>query len=389
MIAFAAEGRLELVDLADCRITTVANGAAGDVRFSADHRWLAFSRTVAYRPSGPVVVSVDGGAARSPLGRGVLAWSWAPKAALLYGINGRGQLLAWRPAAGVRVLATGVETANASSPAVVPSPDGRELAIDRSVCTGAPEELYTITLRGGARRIALQSADGQATFAGWSPDGRWLLYWQNGLCSASIAADGLALKAAPASGAARPRTAIRHMLLYRDYLSWCGRRLIAAATPSRETQLGSALVVTGPPGWHQRTIQPGSRLSWVSPACSPSGKLLAAAAGPNTEDSEFGIEHRSIWLLARDGKVVRQLTTPPASKLSDEAPRFSRDGRWILFVRTGERSNGSRDTIELVPVDGAGAAVAIVEFESGDFSYYDHFDWPTEIAWSAAADAAP
>lgn len=381
LIAFAAQGRLEVVDLADCTITTLAKGAAGDVRFSADQRWLAFSRTVAYRP--PAVPRARPWAAACWRGHGRARGRFCTASTALASCSPgapEGKCRCWRAVSKRRTR---------RAPRSCPRPMD---ASSRSTARSARARRTSSTRsRSGAGRAGSRSRARTARppFSGWSPDGRWLLYWQNGLCSASIAADGLALKAAPASGAARPRTAIGHMLLYRDYLSWCGRRLIAAVTPSRETQLHSALVETGPPAWRQRTIQQGSRLSWVSPACSPSGKLLAAAAGPSTQDSEFGVEHRSIWLLARDGKVVRQLTSPPASRLSDEAPRFSRDGRWILFVRSGVRPNGSRDTIELMPVDAAGAPVAIVEFKSGDFSYYDHFDWPTEIAWSAAADTDP
>jgi hypothetical protein len=99
----------------------------------------------------------------------------------------------------------------------------------------------------------------------------------------------------------------------------------------------------------------------------------------------FGLQHRSIWLLGRGGRAIRRLTLPPAGDLSDEAPRFSHDGRWVLFVRTQVvtvgYTNSSRDMIELVRASGTGAVVPVVGFTSGDFSYYDHFDWPDEIAW--------
>jgi hypothetical protein len=176
------------------------------------------------------------------------------------------------------------------------------------------------------------------------------------------------------------------MLLYPDFLTWCGRTLIAASGPSRETQLDSKLVATGPPSWRRSTIAPAGHLSWVSPACAPSGRLLAAAAGPNTTDTEFGVQHRSIWLLSPSGRLVRRLTTPLARSVSDEAPRFSHTGRWILFVRTQVRGARSVDTLELVPAARRGAArtVPLVRFTSGDISFYDHFSWPQEIDWSAS-----
>jgi hypothetical protein len=55
-------------------------------------------------------------------------------------------------------------------------------------------------------------------------------------------------------------------------------------------------------------------------------------------------------------------------------------------IVTAGTSSSSRDTLELVPVTRHGAAptvIAVATFASNDFSYYDHFDWPDEIAWSA------
>ncbi len=208
------------------------------------------------------------------------------------------------------------------------------------------------------------------------------------MCSGSLAADGWPLEAVPAAGGP-PVRVVPHMLLYDDYLAWCGSDLIAAAGPDRQSNMGSKLLAVAPPLWRARTLQPARGLSWVSPSCGPGGRQLAAAAGPNTDNAEFGVEHRSVWLLrAGSGGRVRRLTLPPAADLSDEAPRFSRDGRWILFVRTrlvpGGEFGSSRDTLELVPAGGAGGAVPLVDFTSGDISYYDHFEWPYELDWYQA-----
>jgi len=175
------------------------------------------------------------------------------------------------------------------------------------------------------------------------------------------------------------------MLLYDDYLTWCGSRLIAAVGPDRQSNLDSQLVTVAPPGLPARPIERAGKLSWVSPSCAPGGRVLAAAAGPNSSDAMFGAEDRSIWVLSRDGRVLRRLAEPPTTDLSDEAPRFSHDGRWIMFVRSqllaAGDSDSSRDTIELVRTSGAGGAIPIISFTSGDFSYYDHYEWPYEVAW--------
>jgi hypothetical protein len=266
------------------------------------------------------------------------------------------------------------------------APRGDFVAFDRSRCLPSTVgELDTVDVRTGAHRIVLSRPGQYFRLAGWSPDGRWLLFWAERECSASIAADGLPLEAVPAAGGA-PVAVLPRMLHYDDFLTWCGQALIAAAGSSRETNLGSALVRSGPPRWRERTLRRARRLSWVSPSCSPGGRRLAAAAGPSSGRSVFGSEHRSIWLLRPGGAVIRRLTLPPAPGLSDEAPRFSRDGRWIMFVRSHVLSgDASRDTVELVRTSGVGGAVPIVDFTSDDISFYDHFDWPSEIDWSQQA----
>ena len=390
-IAFVTRAGLELADLRSCRVRRVASRRAWSPQFSPDGRWLAYSRQEVDHSGSPVVVPAGGGRARSPLGPGIEIWWWAPDGATLYGATRAGQLVGARPdsqSGRVRILAGG---ARAFRNAAGASPDGRWVATDSSGCIPPGFALHTVAAGSGAQRVAVTRPRSVSTFAGFSPDGRWLLYWARSMCSASLSADGWPLDAVPASGARAPVRAVAHTLLFPDLLTWCGGRLIAASTPSRETQLRSRLVATGPPAWHQRTIAPATHLSWVSPACAPSGSLLAAAAGPSSTHAEFGIQHRSIWLLSPGGAVVRRLTNPPASDLSDEAPRFSRDGRWILFVRTRVITSGtsasSRDTLELVPATrtGPAAAVPVATFISNDFSFYDHFQWPSEIAWSAGA----
>jgi WD40-like Beta Propeller Repeat len=353
------------------------------VLFSPDGRWLAYARQANGIPSRVVVLPSSGGAARSPLGDSVVAWSWAPKGELLYGITSSGSLVAATPTGPLRVVAADLGAPAAGAGFV--SPDGDRVALDRSTCGPRQPvgELDTVDVHTGALTVALRQPGRFFTLAGWSPDGRWLLYWVATQCSASLAADGWPLEAVPAQGGS-PVRAVSHMLLYQDFLSWCGQRLIAAAGLDRETEVGSALVQTGPPGWRERTIVPARALSWVSPTCAPAGRVLAAAAGTNHE-ALLGLEHRSIWLLRSDGSVARRLSDPPADDLSDEAPRFSVGGRWILFVRThavfvGE-SGFSKDTLELVRTSGVGGVVPIIDFTSDDGGFYDHYRWADEIAW--------
>ncbi|HTX08974.1 MAG TPA: hypothetical protein VME22_10210 [Solirubrobacteraceae bacterium] len=394
LIAFVAAGHLDLVDLARCRLSVRRAPGASQVRFSPDGRWLAYGG-LAYgqlatgRSFGPVVVPVRGGAARSPLGAGVLAWTWGRSGAVLYGITSDGSLVSATPGGPRRVIAAHVATIGYGyyGEPLELSPNGQQVIVDRSACapsTGG--ELDTVNVHTGAVTMVVRKSGEFFTIAGWSSDGRWLLFWVANQCSGSLDADGWPLDAAPAAGGA-PVQVVPHMLLYDDFLSWCGSDLIAAAGPDRQTNQDGRLVSVAPPGWHARTIERAGGLSWVSPSCAPSGRRVVAAAGPNSAVARFGIEHRSIWLLrARSGARVRRLSVPPAADLSDEAPRFSRDGRWVMFVRSRVlagpgSSDRSEDTLELARASGVGSATALVAFTSEDFSYYDHFDWPQEIDW--------
>jgi Tol biopolymer transport system component len=379
-IAVVARGRLELADPARCRVSVSRAPGAGEVRFSPDGRWLAYAPLQYGVTASPVLVPLHGGAVRAPLGRHIIAWTWGPRGALLYGVTGTGSLVAAAPGGPLRTLATGIDTGfyGAAGPLVV-APDGSSVAVDRSTCAAPNGEIDTVNLDTGARTVVIRRAGEFLTLAGFSPDGRWLLYWGTTICSASLAADGWPLYAVPASGGS-PIKVVRSMLLYDDFLSWCGSELVAAAGPDRETELASKLLSVSPPAWHRRIVQRARGLSWVSPACAPGGRVFAAAAGPSHEGI-FGLEHRSIWLLhAGSGAVIRRLTLAPSAEQSDEAPRVSRDGRWIMFVRTRVVPSGSRDTLEVVRTSG-GPPVPILDFSSGDFSYYDHFDWPYEIDW--------
>jgi Tol biopolymer transport system component len=395
MVAVVARGRVELMDLATCRTRVVGRvsvtspvGRANSpvVHFLGDGRWLVYATTAANGSlRGPFVVPVTGGRARVPLGSGLVAFTWAPDGSRLYGITGGGELVSAAPTGGRGVVAAGLGTRAGTFRSLVISPDGRDAAVDISRCGEvAATELLTVDLRTGGVRTALRQTGEHATLAGWSPDGRWLLYWPQSICSASLAADGFPLYAVAAGGGGHPVRAVAQTLLYPDFVAWCAGRLIAASTPDRETELDGKLVQSGPPAWRQRTIDNARPLSWVSPSCSASGRWLVATAGANRE-TLFGAEHRSVYLLRSDGALVRRLSQPGAADLSDEAPRFSRDGGWVLFVRSRVVTVGtsaySHDTIELVRASGAGPAVPVLSFTSGDFSYYDHFDWPTEIDW--------
>ena len=272
------------------------------------------------------------------------------------------------------------------------SSDGRRAVVDRSRCgTSAVSELVSIEVATGARTVGFRQPKVPVVFAGVAPGGRWLLFWADQLCSASIAADGMPLQAVRAAGG-KPVRAIGHTLLYPDYLTWCGR-LIAAAGAVARLSSAAGEFQSAPPAWRQLTIDSARARSWVSPLCAPSGRRLVAVAclTMHRSASDINIARSGCFEPTALGDPPPEQPTRPRS-LRPGATLLN-DGRWIMFVRARVipvgRSAISEDTIELVRADGNGGAVPIAPFTSDDFSYYDHFAWPEEIAWFSGRPRAP
>lgn len=168
------------------------------------------------------------------------------------------------------------------------------------------------------------------------------------------------------------------MLAYDDFLSWCGGRLVFAEGSDRYTTRGKRLLVASPPAWQAGDLSRDATLSWVSPACSPDGRLVAASAGRNYVEPRFGRESRSIWLLSPDGSTRRRLTTSPSTATSDEAPRFSRDGAVVLFWRT--RADGRGDLYGVRADNGRRYGPLAYAGPTGN--YYGRYSWRDTSDWS-------
>ena len=67
-------------------------------------------------------------------------------------------------------------------------------------------------------------------------------------------------------------------------------------------------------------------------ACAPDGRSVVVQSQPASNDASFFTTRWQLWRVGLDGSR-RQLTSPPAH-YADESPRFSRDGRTIVFVRS-------------------------------------------------------
>jgi Tol biopolymer transport system component len=188
-------------------------------------------------------------------------------------------------------------------------------------------------------------------------------------------------------------------------------------------ELGSALRATGAPSWapgstfavlsspsgretyrekHLARVDPktGARSSLASdpryadlePAASPDGRLVAYARGwaqvdgvpqgpvaPDLHPNVATIASRRRWVVGADGSSPRRLLDEPG--WTDEAPAWTADGAWLLFVRWRPPAESAPALAELWAVrpDGSGAERLIPELARDEigsgFGYYGAFRW--------------
>jgi hypothetical protein len=106
--------------------------------------------------------------------------------------------------------------------------------------------------------------------AGWSPDGRWILYRPGPVGASAGPRD-----AVPASGAGWMNL-WGNVLPDSDLLSPCGAAVAITAGTGTGMSVGKQIFLTGPPGWRFRDLTDDPSRSWFWPACSPRGRWVAA-----------------------------------------------------------------------------------------------------------------
>jgi len=247
--------------------------------------------------------------------------------------------------------------------------DGESLIVGRS-----GGSVWGVVLSGQRTMIAGRSAFELPQVLG--AFGGWAAWWVRPGSAISAAADGvpLAFKRMTAGAGGAPG---QLMLPYEDAYALCGRLFVASFGGGRYTTHGKKLVA-----WTASTtdssllggdISRDTSRSWVSPACSSRTSWIAASAGRNFVEPRFGLEHRSIWILSRDGKTKRQLTNPPAG-YSDEAPKWSADGHAVVFVRTRADGRGA-----LYTVTTAGRLSGPIADLGTTTNYYGHYGWSSRF----------
>lgn len=384
-VAFVRGGALRLLDLHDCTTRTLVPSQVPsfDIRFSHDGRWVAFHGGF---------VAVRGGPVHRIAGSGV----WSPTAdVLVTGTSKGGLQLVGTNGRTRRLLPDGwgVHT-------VVFAPDGKTLAISRSLYRGPNtswrswhQEIWLIDVVTGTRRELFHLGPKQlapAVLEGLSPDGRWVLFWEDVQNSSSLAADGLPFLAIRVTGG-KPVTIATMELGDPTFLTWCGSSLVYVIDHGgRQVTEGDGVAITDPPAWRSPTILPaGGRTSWNSVACptptaaAKGGGGLVVAGGPTSGDSPFGQEHRSLWLVSpTPGAKPRRLsqTVPPGHE-TDELPMWSGDGRWILYVRTtpgaGLAAHGKLYALDPF----GGNLVGPIASVGATGNYYGAYGWSSQIDW--------
>jgi len=199
----------------------------------------------------------------------------------------------------------------------------------------------------------------------WS--GNRVLWW-DWPGSGSVAADGVSLY--------EDNTKLGTTLMYADYTAACGTHIAFSEGNDRYSTDGKSLV------WDGRIVAGDAHWSWVEPACTAGGRLLAARSR-DIVPRLTGETHRSIWQVL---PTRRQLTRPPWG-WSDEDPRILPNGD-VLFVRSRWHAAGQTDSQSgrvMLLAHGKLVQVTTIGY-TRDFmtdpwaQYYGHYDWSDFLA---------
>jgi hypothetical protein len=183
---------------------------------------------------------------------------------------------------------------------------GSQAIVVRDRRTGARRAIYRV--RESYRRIPA-GEPGPIVLLRWSGDGNWIFFAIVPQGSNSIAADGLMIQVVSAHGGPPHRLATA--LAYRDYLAWCGGRLVLTAGANRLATTNKRLLVASPPNWKARPLVRSTQRAWGSVACAPDGRSVVVQSQPESTDYNFSHTRWALWRISLDGSQ-RKLTSPPA-----------------------------------------------------------------------------
>lgn len=275
------------------------------------------------------------------------------------------------------------------------SPDGRAIAWGAvAKPESAPERagvLVIASVEDGRGRILLERPGIELIVAGWTPDGRQLVFWSRaGFGGEPVEGEETSLEAIAADGG-RPRLLASPAPVRKEFVSLSPRDSEAAFTEGlgRETWTSKRVAIVDLASGKIRQVSAPNSAAFA-PAWSPDGLRIAFVAGPDAggfEAGEASLEGvreaaaaRRIWIANRDGSVVRRLTG--ATGYQDERPQWSAEGRHILFARLDRQGRSSLwladvssgETTQVAPLD-------LSQNPAYPPGYYGYLDWDSYFDW--------
>jgi dipeptidyl aminopeptidase/acylaminoacyl peptidase len=249
--------------------------------------------------------------------------------------------------------------------------------------------LWVIDGDGSGAREVFANADPQgyqSYLAGWTPDGKSLLYWEGRYGSGSIMADGLPLMQIPLAGGRPTQVSGTKMLVHPELLDWSRDGRLAMVDGGYRNSWERKQIAVAAPGRFSVLSDKGR--SDLFPAWSPDGRLVAFSSGPAApgipggDDAKKAMAERHIWLMQPDGSGKLQITKDAA--YCDERPLWSRDSSHILFGRLADE----RLRLWLMRSDGSEQRPVVDELGSPPkpgqpiwFGYYGYINWPDLYDW--------
>ncbi len=402
-VAYLQQGNIWVLDARGRRTRLTRDGHDADPRWTTGGHALLFQRQIGGRIE---TVQWQPGKGLRQLRDGL----WSPDASrvALVRVDGRTKAATavWLARHGRAVRITPLEPAFRWSP-LAWSPDSKRLALSRFAIPPPAKpgqempptaaSLWVTVGAGGAthlKRLPLPPVSpghpGWPDIVLWSPHGRFLTVGvgPDTPCG-SCRADGRPYYAISiATGTVVP---LGTALGPDGAISWASddAYVVLSNPAGRETYANKHLVRVDPITGTRRSPSHDARWSDIDPAVSPGGSLIAFARGrapstaPNVTTVAL-IASRHLFLMGAHAARPHRLISAPG--WTDQAPVWSPDGQWLLFVRWRRHEQGKVAAAALwaVRADGSHAQrLARLDLPEGflnGFGYYGDFGWQSLFA---------